>query len=171
VIVVLAAFMQLGGWLKLVIDIHKAAKEKNLVTPYLRYLFLFIFVAFTVKLLLQLGSTIPVVSKMAFGFRPVVIAYLHLVLLAVISVFLLTYMYWLGVIEGRGARIALTTFTLGVLLNEAALAVQGAASFIYLPIEFINEILFVIAIVLAVSAIALALSQLRRRDLLTGTNL
>lgn len=164
VIVVVAAIAQLLGWIKLVADLQKAFHEKNLLTPYLKYLFLFVFIAFSIKLILQLGSTIPVVSKMAFGFRPVVIAYLHLVLLAVITVFLLTYLYWLEAIKGRAARAALAVFTIGVFLNEAALAVQGAASFIYLPVEYINEILFGIAIILAFGAIWLALSQITRKE-------
>ena len=43
-------------------------------------------IALSVKLLLQLVSTIPSLSNLAFGFRPIVIGYLHLVLLGVIGV-------------------------------------------------------------------------------------
>ena len=58
--------------------------------PYfLKYILLFVGFALSAKFLLQLGSTIPALSQLGFGFRPIVIAYLHLVLLAVISLFLL----------------------------------------------------------------------------------
>ena len=59
----------------------------------LRYILLFVGFALSIKFLLQLGSTIPAISQLAFGFRPIVIAYLHLVLLAIITLFLLFYIY------------------------------------------------------------------------------
>jgi len=118
--------------------------------------------AFTVKILLQLGSTIPVVSKLAFGFRPVVIAYLHLVLLAIISVFLLASMYMHKLIKlNKITVIAVGIFVFGVFINELVLAIQGVASFSYIAIPYVHEILYGVSIVLLIGTSLLFFSQQR----------
>lgn len=163
VIVVIAAFVQLLAWYLFVKDIRIALKGASNFSSYSKFMFVFVGLAFTVKLLLQLGSTIPEISKLAFGFRPVVIAYLHLVLLAVISVFLLAYFFTTQLMQThKKSIIALSVFIIGVLLNEAALAVQGIASFSYFPIKHINEILFFISLVLLIGSIMIVLSQKRK---------
>ncbi|MGZ3862090.1 MAG: hypothetical protein ACXVPN_11235 [Bacteroidia bacterium] len=166
IIVIIAAIAQVVAWILFLLDIRKAYKVNHTLTPFARYIFMFVAAAFSIKLLLQLGSTIPVVSKLAFGFRPVVIAYLHLVLLAVISVFILAHFYTLNFIRiNRFTVAALFTFTIGVFLNELALAVQGVASFGYLPINYINETLFGISILLLGGALLLVISQFRKSTL------
>jgi hypothetical protein len=78
-----------------------------------------------------LGSTIPALSQLAFGFRPIVIAYLHLVLLAIISLFLF-FIYANHLIHfNKQIKIGIIIFSIGVLLNEIILAIQGIASFSY----------------------------------------
>ncbi|MCB4235735.1 hypothetical protein LDL59_13420 [Kaistella anthropi] len=57
-------------------------------SPMQRFVLLFVGFAFAVKIALQLGSNIPALNQFAFGFRNVVIAYLHLVLLMCIATFL-----------------------------------------------------------------------------------
>jgi hypothetical protein len=99
-----------------------------------------------------LGSTIPAISKLAFGFRPIIIAYLHLILLAIISLFLLFYIYVNNFIAVNKKTISgLILFSIGVVLNEVVLGIQGVASFSYTLIPFINEALFGIAILLFAS--------------------
>lgn len=159
-IVVVAAFIQVLAWFLFVRDVRRALPAKVDLPMLGKYLLLFVAIAFSVKLFLQLGSTIPLLSKLAFGFRPVVIAYLHLILLAVISVFLLTYMYSAGLLrQGKTAVLALTTFVVGVFLNELVLAVQGVASFSYTPLSSVNVLLFLIALILFAGSALLWYSQ------------
>jgi hypothetical protein len=107
--------------------------------------------ALSIKLLLQLGSTVPLLSELAFGFRPIVIAYLHLVLLAIITLFVLFYIYANHlIIINKNVKYGILVFSIGVLLNEIVLAIQGLASFSYIPIPYVNEILFGIAIILLI---------------------
>jgi len=123
------------------------------------WLLILISLAFTLKLCLQLVSTIPVVSKLAFGFRPIVIAYLHLVLLLIISVFLLTYLFGTNLLrQSRWSRAALLIFVSGVILNECALAAQGIAAFSYNIVPGVNTFLFVVALILLTGAVLLAAS-------------
>jgi hypothetical protein len=150
IITVVAAIVQVFAWFKLLFILIQTRKEflKNFA-PLLRYILLFVIIALSIKLVLQLGSTIPALSDLAFGFRPIVIAYLHLVLLAVISLFLLFYIYANHLIFiNKKIKIGLVVFSVGVLLNELALAVQGVASFSYTIIPYVNELLFIIAIIL-----------------------
>ncbi len=147
---VIAAFIQVYTWFRFLIIIVKTRKEflKNLPF-FLHYILLFVGFALSLKFLLQLGSTIPAISKLAFGFRPIVIAYLHLVLLAIISLFLLFYIYANRLKHfNKPVKIGLIVFSIGVLLNEIILAVQGIASFSYTIIPFANEMLFGAAIIL-----------------------
>lgn len=149
-ITVIAAFIQVYAWFRFLIIIVKTKREflQNF-SFFLRYILLFVGFALSVKFLLQLGSTIPVLSKLAFGFRPIVIAYLHLVLLAIISLFLLFYIYANHLIQfNNQIKRGVIIFSIGVLLNEIILAIQGIASFSYTPIPFVNELLLGAAIVL-----------------------
>ena len=152
VITVIAAIVQIYAWFKFLPILLKT--RKNILenySPLLRYILLFVSFALSIKLLLQLGSTVPIISQLAFGFRPIVIAYLHLILLGVITLFLLFYIYSNHLIQiSKNIKYGVLVFTIGVLLNEIVLAVQGIASFSYTIIPFVNEILFGVAIVLCI---------------------
>ena len=150
ILTVIAAFLQVYAWFRFLIILIKTKREWIENYPFfLRYILLFVGFALSVKLVLQLGSTIPTLSQMAFGFRPIVIAYLHLVLLAVISLFLLFYIYANHLIHyNKQIKTGIIIFSVGVLLNEVVLAVQGIASFSYTVIPLVNEMLFGAAIVL-----------------------
>ncbi|MDP2385769.1 MAG: hypothetical protein Q8M29_05325 [Bacteroidota bacterium] len=167
IIVVFAAFAQLWAWYKIIKEIKVAAKSGTTLTKFQMYLFLFVAISFTIKLLLQLGSTIPAVSTLAFGFRPIVIAYLHLVLLAVVSVFILSYMYTFKLIlTGRLTLIAFCVFTIGVFLNELVLAIQGVLAFSYIVVKYVNEILFGVSLILLLGAILMVSSQRKSTETL-----
>ena len=169
VLVVISAFVQVYA---LVLECIALAKERPSAIasqPFiLRYVLLFVGVALGIKLLLQLGSTIPIVSKLAFGFRPVVIAYLHLVLLAVISLFLLFYIFADGAFPRTGRVLrALLVFSIGVLLNEVVLAVQGIGAFTYTVIPYVNEILFGVAAILLTGIGMMCYSSIRTKDVVS----
>ena len=150
ILTALAALIQVYAWFKFLFIILKTKKEIFLNYPYfLRYIIVFVGFALSVKFLLQLGSTFPALSQLAFGFRPIVIAYLHLVLLAIITLFLLFYIYANHLIHfNKHIKFGVIIFSIGVLLNEIILAIQGIASFSYTVIPFVNELLFGTAIVL-----------------------
>ncbi len=162
-LVVVAAFAQIAGWWLLVKLISaNLGNLKAVFTRIILLLFLVSALALTLKLTLQLGSTIPGISKLAFGFRPIVIAYLHLVMLLIISVFLLAFMFGTGLIRPTTiARNALIAFTAGAILNESVLAVQGIFSFSYTVVPLANETLFGIAVLLVTSSGILFFSESR----------
>ena len=155
IITAISAVVQVIIWYLLFKTIIKENKSIFVNLPgYLKYLIIFISLALSVKFLLQLGSTIPAVSELAFGFRPIVIAYLHLILLAIISLFLLFYVYANNfVVINKKTILGLILFSLGVILNEVVLGIQGVASLSYTLIPFINESLFGIALLLFTSVL------------------
>lgn len=150
ILTVISAFIQVYAWFRFLLIIVKIKHEylQNF-SYFLRYLLLFVGFALSTKFILQLGSTIPALSQLAFGFRPIVIAYLHLVLLAIISLFLLFYIYANHLLHfNKQIKFGVISFSVGVLLNEIILAIQGVASFSYTIIPYVNEMLFGAAIVL-----------------------
>ncbi len=146
-----SAVLQVFAWYKFLL-ILKSKKEFLKQYPFfLRYILLFVAFALSIKLILQLGSTIPYVSQLAFGFRPIVIAYLHLVLLAIITLFLLFYIYANSYINhNHYIKKGIILFSIGVLLNEVILAAQGIGSFSYTVIPYANELLFGVSLLMVI---------------------
>ncbi|MEO7176615.1 MAG: hypothetical protein ABI002_12555 [Saprospiraceae bacterium] len=149
-IIVVASMIQLYGWSILLIDLVKQRVLKKLNLGFIGKLLIIIpGLAYSVKILLQTASVIPSMSDMAFGFRPIVIAYLHLVLLASFSIFLFGYLYIKQENRfGNFAKNGLLLFIIGVILNEAILGTQGIASVFYINFPYVNEILFGIALLI-----------------------
>lgn len=147
-IVVAAAITQFvawGLWLRNVLGARTPLKQQ--LHPLVYWLMMVVAAAVSIKFLLQLGSVIPYVSKLAFGFRPIVIAYLHLALLAIISAFLLIQLFSRGVIRQQRFAIAgLVLFASGIYLTEIVLAIQGIASFSYTLVPFTDGVLFFLAL-------------------------
>ena len=164
IIVVIAAFIQVFAWFKIVKAIKTALTlGGTILNKFQTYLFLFVGIAFSIKLLLQLGSTIPALSDLAFGFRPIVIAYLHLVLLAVISVFILSFLFTFKlIVVNKLTTIAFSVFVIGIFLNELVLGVQGVAAFSYIVVKYVNETLFGISLLLFSGTILMVLSQRKK---------
>jgi len=119
--------------------------------------------ALAIKFSLQFGSLFPAISKFAFGFRHIVIAYLHLVLLAFTSVFLISYSYFKGyIVPTHSAKFGIMLFVSAVFLNELVLATQGIASISYTMIPFVNEFLFGISILISFGLIILIIANFKR---------
>ena len=150
ILVILSALAQLAGWiwlLKILKTKWQVIKKDYSKTA--KGLLILSGMALTVKLFLQLGSTIPSLSDLAFGFRPIVIGYLHLVLLGVITLFLLGYMFAKNhFIANKKIFTGAFVFATGVILNEALLMIQGTAAISYTTIPFINEMLLGTALIL-----------------------
>lgn len=158
----LAAVAQAAGWVLLLRAAwaQRTALSRHWKTIHLVF-FAAIALAISIKLGLQLGSTLPAISKLAFGFRPIVIAYLHLVFLGITSSYLLIHLCLQQVrpLNGLG-HWGLIGFLVGVGLNELVLAIQGIGAIGYHVIPWANPSLLAITGILALSSLALAASNL-----------
>lgn len=150
VLVIFAALAQVLGWY-LFIRLWYTNKIalQGIFPKTVNGLLILAALATTIKILLQLGSTIPSLSQLAFGFRPIVIGYLHLVLLGMFSIFLIAYIISLQQLPvNKNLLNGIRWFVAGVIINECALMLQGAAALSYQSIPYINESLLLTACIL-----------------------
>ena len=150
ILVVLAAIAQVFGWAQIVAVL---LKNKSVILRQLtgisKWLLGLSGLALTIKLLLQAGSTIPSLSILAFSFRPIVIGYLHLVLLGVITLFIIGYIFSSQLIYISKRMITgAVIFSSGIIVNELLLMAQGAAALGDTNIPFIQESLLLAALVM-----------------------
>lgn len=118
--------------------------------------------AFICKMLFQALTIIPSLGMLAFSNRPVVIGFLHLVLLGFVSLFILAYC-----IENRLFRysmpggIGLWTFVTGIVLNELVLFSQGLGYMLMMSSSILNWLLLIAAVCLFLGALLMAVQNRR----------
>lgn len=149
-IIVISAFSQLVAWILFLKQL--LPKYQNLTTQYSKpanWLILFSGIAVSIKFLLQAASTIPSISTLAFGFRPIVIAYLHLILLGVITLFLIANFLSSKLVPlTKNLLAGIIIFVFGIIFNECLLMSQGVAAILENSILYINEWLLFAAFLL-----------------------
>jgi hypothetical protein len=150
VIIVASAVAQLVGFILLLRQIKKNVKGiVSIISKPVKLLWAFSFIALGIKLLLQSGSTIPSLNMVAYGFRPIVIGYLHLMLLGVLSIFLIGYFIITRVVEYSALlKRGLVLFISGIIINEILLMLQGVNAMMYNNITSINYLLLGAALVM-----------------------
>lgn len=133
----LTAVVQLCAWGLFMAGVRNVRRRiGSEVSGTARLLLSAVLLAASIKFILQTASSVPYIATLAFGFRPLVIAYLHLVLLGMISLFLISWFCQHQAVSlGTFGYKGLWIFVSGVILNEVFLMVQGisALSGIYIP--------------------------------------
>ena len=168
IIVALAAFAQVFGWILFVKEMYvKRVLLKDNISKPAKILFFISAVALSIKLLLQIGSVYPPLSNLAFSFRPIVIGYLHLVLLGVITVFLIGYIVSHKFISlNKYAFSGIFIFVVGIFLNEIILMFQGVNALRYESLPYSNEALIGAAMLMFTGLFVLNVSQFSSNKLL-----
>jgi hypothetical protein len=122
-----------------------------------RVLWLLASFSFILKIILQMLSTIHFLSHYAFGFRPIVIGYLHLSFLGIVTFFILGYINeLLSETHRQISQVGLFLFVTGVLVQEIILMAQGLEVIEFEPVPYANIILFACAIIMATGLILIA---------------
>lgn len=140
-----------GSILLAKVFIKNRKKIKQNVTSLQRWVLFYVGGAFYVKIFLQLISIFPSISHYAFDYRNVTIAYLHLVLLACISVFLVS-----KIIEFSEFRLskwgvfAFLMFLWVVLANQIYLGLSAFSSIYAFQIPHLQLVLFIFGILIAI---------------------
>ncbi len=128
-------------------------------SPMQRFVLLFAGFAFAVKIILQLGSNIPALNQFAFGFRNVVIAYLHLVLLMCIATFIISQILATNFfIMSKNLLLGFKLLLLGIFLNEFVLGLMGVFSIKYIAIPYANNLLLYISVLMMISILIMVLN-------------
>ncbi|NCI46278.1 hypothetical protein [Sediminibacterium soli] len=112
--------------------------------------------AFALKMLFQAVLIIPSLGERVFSNRPVIIGFLHLVLLGFVSVFLLAYFIERGLLSYKKAAVAVWTFIIGIVLNELVLFTQGLGFMLLFSSSAINWLLLAAACCLFAGAALIA---------------
>jgi hypothetical protein len=130
-----------------------------------KWLWIMASTAFILKIILQMLSTMPFLSHFAFGFRPVVIGYLHLSFVGIISLFILGYVNeFIHRFRGRVSGIGAVIFVTGFVVQEIILMLQGLEAMNVEPIKYANIILFYCAILMAAGLIWITIGVIRTQD-------
>ncbi len=134
-------------------------------SPIERFILMFAGFAFAVKIALQLGSNIPALNQFAFGFRNVVIAYLHLVLLMCIASFLIGQILRTQFFKiSKQLLLGIKLLLLGIFLNELVLGLMGVFSIKYISVPFAKEALLLISVLMFFSIFWMFVNLKRRED-------
>jgi hypothetical protein len=161
IIIILAVIAQVVGW---VIMIRVIKKSKLFIqehfSKYGCILLLLSAIAFTIKLILQTGSVHPALSQLSYGFRPIIIGYLHLVLLAITSIFIIGYIVSFDLIAvTKKIKMGISIFVIGIILNEILLMLQGVAALSYNTVPYIDGLLLATAVVLFIGIFLMVISS------------
>lgn len=114
---------------------------------------IFLSIGFLVlKFLFQGMSAVPYLSEYAFGLRPIVIGFLHLVFLGVISLFIFGYgMHENLVTQNSLVRNGIKLFIAGVMLNEIILFSQGLGAMFMYAVPYVPPSLLTVSLLLMLS--------------------
>ncbi len=161
IIVVMAVIAQGTGWLIWLRSVITQLPQLRQHIPAMpKWLLIGVIIATTIKLILQGLSVIPSLSQLTYSFRPIVIGYLHLVLLVIISLFIIAYTYLNGHLRiNQRAVLSTGALVTGVVLNELLLMLQGISGLGGVYIGHIPLALGVAAVIIVVGLIGLLWSQ------------
>ena len=148
--IVVGALAQLWASILLVRSLGRINIALSLsINPYVKWLWYLSTLALLIKLILQAASAIPALNTFSYGFRPVVIAYLHLVLLAMLSFFLIGYYITTNnYMFTQSLKYGLLFFIGGVVLNELLLLLQSIDAIMLQNTPAINYLLLGAALVM-----------------------
>jgi len=101
--------------------------QLKLMTRYVKFLSVLSLISLTVKTILQTGTVFPFVGIIVFGNRPIIIGYIHLVMLGFVTLYLLSHFVRDGLLNAKSvfARASLLVFASAVVVNEVLLMLQG----------------------------------------------
>lgn len=115
---------------------------------YYNIIFKLIAFSFLFKLILQVASTVPYISHLAYSLRSIVIAYLHLALLVIISGFII-YLIFDLILKYKSIYVYILYSLL--LLNELLLGLQGFSGIFYIHFKNLGIILFIVSALISLA--------------------
>jgi hypothetical protein len=119
--------------------------------------------AFALKTTMQIGTVFPSIGNEIFSNRPVIIGYLHLVMLGFISLYLLAHLIHVNFFEmkKRMVKAGIIIFTVSVIANEIMLMTQGLSEMMNRNSPFYPWLLWWAAIGLFSGAFLISISAVR----------
>jgi len=130
-------------------------------------------ISFAIKMLLQVGTIFPSLGNAVFGFRPIIIGFLHLVFLGFVTFYVLSNYISENVFpfERTISRTAIIFFSLAIVINEMILLVDGIGLMFYTTYPVYPWLLWIASILLFAGAcliLAARVTNLRNAKLVVS---
>lgn len=158
-----SAVIQLYVWIMIMAKALNYFKEKGYISKasaYLKFFFYTSAICISLKFIFQLVSVFPPFPTIIFNCRPLIIAYLHLILLGGYTMYIVAYSTYLGILNTSSlARFAAYLFFFGFFLNELFLFLQTYNWVTPIPIPGSNLFLFIAASIMLLGGGVLFISQ------------
>jgi len=130
-----------------------------------------VIIAVTLKIILQTGTVIPYIGIIVFGNRPIIIGYIHLVMLGFITLYLLSHFVRNDYLNSKSSftRVAILVFSSGVVINEVLLMLQGLGQIfmkfnpIYMWLLWMTMIWLATGAILMFTARVALINQLKKK--------
>ncbi len=150
---VLAAWAQLIIWFGILIKIIKYWKNYKIkLEKGILILGAIVLVSTSLKFILQALSVFPILNDLAYQYRPFVIAYLHLVLIGIFSLFIYAYSLKQSIISySFENKFYISLFVIGFLINEFSLVLEGVGWANKINVFYLNEFLLLASLLLLYS--------------------
>lgn len=166
VVVVVVTLAQLVAWFIWLIEFSRKFPVLNRTLSKLTAITLLVVgAALSIKVVLQALSLVPELSQLAYGYRPIVIGYLHLILLMVISLFIVAYLIGNHVLrENRWVRIGMYVTISGIVLNELLLMVQGLSGMLRVYVPYTAQGLAGASVVICLGLLIVCCGQYQKKS-------
>jgi hypothetical protein len=128
---------------------------------YVKFLAVLSLISLTVKIILQTGTVIPYVGIIVFGNRPIIIGYIHLVMLGFVTLYFMSHLLRINMLESKSvfSRMAILVFASGVVVNEVLLMLQGLSQILMKFYPIYMWLLWCTVIWLLIGAILIFISH------------
>ncbi len=130
----------------------------NIKSVFIKRLLWFVMISYFLKIILQFLSVFPSFMQLALRLKPYfIIGYLHLFTLGFMSAFIILLLLMLP--KFRLSEIGIKTFVLGAFLSEFFLFLNGILLLSFNGIIKINELLFVVSILMPLGILIIHFSK------------
>lgn len=130
-------------------------------------LWVFAMISFAIKMTLQMGTIFPEITKMVFGYRPIIIGFLHLVFLGFVTFYLLAHLIEGGAFDMKKgiSKKSLFVFSAAIILNETILMLQGAGLMFLKTHAVYPWLLWIVSIALFAGALLILIARIKSVNL------
>jgi len=157
-------FISLVFLIKVILQVLKQLKWSSISKILLK----FAFVAYSLKIIIQIASAFPFIVEKSLALKPFfIIGYLHLFTLAFMSVLLLLILNKLQLITFKTytSKFGILTFLVGILVTETILFLQGFLVLNKLkPIENYNLLLLIFSGFMVFGLLLLFVNQFKKKS-------
>lgn len=134
-------------------------------------LLIFTISSFVIKMLLNSGTIFPSLGNTVYGYRPIIIGFLHLVFLGLVTFYILSYFIEKNIllIDKKFTRVAVIFFSAAILLNEFILLVNGIGLLMRHTDSIFGWLLWIASLCLFLGTLLVLAARLKVKSLQPGT--